>query len=67
MRSEAVCALLRVTDIRAGALISLRPGNVDLKEKSVTQNLSKVPTTFGESDEAFFAERFEEAEVALAA
>lgn len=67
MRDKAVFALLCVTGIRVGALISLRLKHVDLEEKSVTQNPREVATKFGKSIDTFFARGFPEAESALRA
>jgi integrase len=66
-RDKAVFALLCLTGIRAGALISLRIKHVDLGEKSVTQNPREVATKFGKSIDSFFARDFPEAEAALTA
>ena len=66
MRDRAVFALLCLTGIRVGALISLRTKHVDLDEKSVTQNPREVATKFGKRIDTFFAQGFPEAEAALA-
>ena len=65
-RDKAVFALLCLTGIRVGALISLRLKHVNLEEKSVTQNPREVATKFGKSIDTFFAQGFPEAETALA-
>ncbi len=65
-RDKAIFALLCLTGIRVGALISLKINHVDLVEKSVTQNPREVATKFGKSIDTFFAKGFEEAEKALA-
>lgn len=67
MRDKAVFALLCLTGIRVGALISLRIRHVDLEEKSVTQNPREVATKFGKRIDTFFAKGFPEAETALRA
>lgn len=67
MRDKAVFALLCLTGVRVGALISLRIKHVNLEEKSVTQNPREVATKFGKSIDTFFAQGFPEAEAALAA
>lgn len=64
-RDKAVFALLCLTAIRVGALISLRIKHVDLVEKSVTQDPREVETKFGKRIETFFAKGFDEAEQAL--
>ena len=65
LRDRAVFALLCLTGIRVGALISLRVKHIDFVEKSVTQNPREVATKFGKSTDTFFAKDFEEAEAAL--
>lgn len=65
-RDKAIFALLCLTGIRVGALISLQIRHVDLIEKSVTQNPREVATKFGKSIDTFFAKGFEDAEAALA-
>ena len=65
MRDKAIFALLCLTGIRVGALISLRIENVDLMEKSVVQNPREVATKFGNSIDTFFAKGFPEAETAM--
>ena len=65
MRDKAVFALLCLTGIRVGALISLRIRHVDLDEKSVTQNPREVATKFGKRIDTFFAKGFPEAEATL--
>ncbi len=65
MRDKAVFAMLCLTGIRVGALISLRLKHVDMEEKSVTQNPREVATKFGKSIDTFFAKGFPEAESAL--
>lgn len=67
MRDKAVFALLCLTGIRVGALISLRLKHVDLEEKSVTQNPREVATKFGKRIDTFFGKGFPEAEAALRA
>ncbi len=67
MRDKAVFALLCLTGIRVGALISLRLKHVDLQEKSVTQNPREVATKFGRSIDTFFAKGIPGAEIALGA
>lgn len=62
MRDKSVFALLCLTGIRVGALISLRIRHVDLDEKSVTQNPREVATKFGKRIDIFFAKGFPEAE-----
>ena len=64
-RDKAIFALLCLTGVRVGALISLRIKHVDLVEKSVTQNPREVATKFGKSLHTFFAKDFPEAEAAL--
>lgn len=64
-RDKAVFALLCLTGIRVGALITLNIGHVDLAEKSVTQNPREVATKFGKTIDTFFAQGFDEAEAAL--
>lgn len=66
LRDKAVFALLCLTGVRAGALITLRVKHVNLDEKSVTQNPREVATKFGKSIDTFFAQGFPEAEAALA-
>lgn len=66
MRDKAIFALLCLTGIRVGALISLRIKHVDLDEKSVTQNPREVATKFAKRIDTFFAKGFDEAEAALA-
>ncbi len=66
-RDKAVFALLCLTGIRVGALISLRLKHINLEEKSVTQNPREVATKFGKSIDTFFAQSFPKAESALAA
>lgn len=65
MRDRAVFALLCLTGIRVGALISLRIKHIDLEEKSFTQNPREVATKFGNSIDTFFAQGFPEAETGL--
>lgn len=65
MRDKAVFAVLCLTGIRVGALVSLRIRHVDLDEKSVTQNPREVATKFGKRIDTFFAKGFPEAETAL--
>ena len=65
LRDKAVFALLCLTGIRVGALISLRIKHIDLAEKSVTQNPREVATKFGKPIDTFFAKDFEEAEAVL--
>lgn len=65
-RDKAIFALLCLTGVRVGALISLRIKHIDLEEKSVTQNPREVATKFGKSVHTFFAKGFPEAETALA-
>ncbi len=67
LRDKAVFALLCLTGIRVGALISLRIKHVDLREKSVNQNPREVATKFGKPIDTFFAKDFPEAEAALRA
>ncbi len=67
MRDRAVFALLCLTGVRVGALITLRVKHINLDEKSVTQNPREVATKFGKSIDTFFAQSFPEAESALAA
>lgn len=67
MRDKAVFALLCLTGIRVGALVSLRVRHVDLIEKSVAQNPREVATKFGKHIDTFFAKGFPEAEAALRA
>lgn len=67
MRDKAVFALLCLTGIRVGALVTLRIKRIDLDEKSVTQNPREVATKFGKSIDTFFAGGFPEAEEALRA
>lgn len=67
MRDKAVFALLCLTGIRVGALISLRLKHVDLQDKSVTQNPREVATKFGRSIDTFFAKGIPGAEIALSA
>lgn len=65
MRDKSVFALLCLTGIRVGALISLRLKHVDHEEKSVTQNPREVATKFSKRIDTFFARGFPEAEAAL--
>ena len=65
MRDKGIFALLCLTGIRVGALISLRLKHVDLEEKSVVQNPREVATKFGKSIDTFFAQGFPEAQAAL--
>ncbi|MDU9007217.1 tyrosine-type recombinase/integrase [Sedimentitalea todarodis] len=67
MRDKAIFALLCLTGIRVGALITLRLKHIDLEEKSVMQNPREVATKFGKSIDTFFAKGFPEAETALRA
>ena len=64
-RDRAVFALLCLTGIRVGALITLRLKHVDLVEKSVTQNPREVATKFGKIIDTFFTKGFPEAEASL--
>lgn len=64
-RDKAVFALLCLTGIRVGALVSLRLQHVDLEEKSVTQNPCEVATKFGKRIDTFFAKGFPDAEAVL--
>jgi len=64
-RDKAMFALLCLTGIRGGALVSLKIKHVDLQEKSVKQNPREVATKFGKAIDTFFAKGFEEAETAL--
>jgi integrase len=66
MRDRTVFALFCLTGIRVAALTSLRIKHVDLVEKSVMQNPREVATKFGKRIDTFFANGFEEVEVALA-
>ena len=54
-RDKAIFALLCLTGVCVGALISLRIKHVDLAEKSVTQNPREVATKFCKSLHTFFA------------
>lgn len=54
-RDKAIFALLCLTGVRVGALISLRIKHVDLAEKSVTQNPREVATKFCKSLHTFYA------------
>ncbi|SIT08073.1 Site-specific recombinase XerD [Roseivivax lentus] len=65
MRDKAVFALLCLTGIRVGALISLCIRHVDLDEKSVTQNPREVATKFGKRIDTFFAKGLPEAKAVL--
>lgn len=67
LRDKAVFALLCLTGIRVGALVSLRVKHVDLAEKSLTQNPREVATKFGKNFDSFFKKGFEEAETTLRA
>lgn len=67
MRDKAIFALLCLTGIRVGALITLRLKHVDLDDKSVMQNPREVATKFGKCMDTFFAKGFPEAEEALRA
>lgn len=66
LRDKAIFALLCLTGIRVGALISLKIKHVDLDDKSVTQNPRDVATKRGMSIDTFFAKSFKEAEEVLA-
>lgn len=66
IRDKAIFALLCLTGIRVGALISLRIKHIDLEEKSIAQNPREVATKAGKSIDTFFAKGFYEAEAALA-
>jgi len=66
MRDKAILALLCLTGIRVGALISLKIKHIDLDEKSVMQNPREVATKFGKKIDSFFAKGFEDAEKAMA-
>ncbi len=65
VRDKAVFALLCLTGIRVGALITLRIRHVDLEEKSVTQNPREVATKFGKRIDTFLAKGFPDAEATL--
>lgn len=65
MRDKAIFALLCLTGIRVGALITLRLKHIDLEEKSVAQNPREVATKFGKRIDTFFVKGFPEAEAAL--
>ncbi|MFK7878083.1 MAG: tyrosine-type recombinase/integrase [Paracoccaceae bacterium] len=67
LRNKAVVALLCLTGIRVGALVSLRVKHVNLAEKSVVQNPREVATKSGKSIESFFEQGFDEAEAVLTA
>lgn len=64
-RDRAVFALLILTAVRDGALITLRLKHVDLCERSVWQNAKEVETKFGKSIRTFFQPGFDGAESAL--
>jgi integrase len=64
-RDKAIFALLCLTGVRVGALISLKIRHIDLTEKSVTQNPRDVNTKFGKSIDTFFAKGLGDAEIAL--
>ncbi len=66
LRDKAIFALLCLTGIRVGALISLKIKHVDVEDKSVTQNPREVATKRGKSIDTFFAKGFKEAEEVLA-
>ncbi|MDX8347813.1 tyrosine-type recombinase/integrase [Cognatiyoonia sp. IB215446] len=65
LRDKAIFALLCLTGIRVGALITLKIKHVDLEDKSVTQNPREVATKRGKSIVTFFSKGFKEAEEVL--
>ncbi len=65
LRDKAIFALLCLTGIRGGALITLKVKHVDLDDKSVTQNPREVATKRGKSIDTFFAKGFKAAEEVL--
>lgn len=66
LRDKALFALLCLTGIRVGAVITLRVKHVDLEDKSVRQNPREVATKFGKNLESFFHQGFPEAKDLLA-
>jgi integrase len=67
LRDKAVFALLCLTGIRAGALISLRVKHVDVQALAIDQNPREVATKFGKSIDTFFFKSFSEAKDVLQA
>lgn len=64
-RDRAVFALLILTAVRDGALITLRLKHVDLVDRCLWQNAKEVDTKFGKSFRTYFQQGFPEAEAAL--
>ena len=65
-RDRAILALLMLTGIRDGALVTLRLKHVDLDDLSVVQNPREVATKFGKSIVTFFEPGFPLAEKVIA-
>lgn len=64
-RDKAVLALLALTAVRDGALVTLRLKHVDLVDRCLWQNAKEVDTKFGKSFRTYFQPGFSEAEGAL--
>ena len=65
-RDRAIFALLMLTGIRDGALITLRLKHIDLDETSVVQSPREVATKYGRPIVTFFVTGFPEAESIIA-
>lgn len=65
-RDRAIFALLMLTGVRDGALITLRLKHIDLAEMSVVQNPREVATKFGKSITTYFVQGFPQAETVIA-
>lgn len=64
-RDKAVMALLTLTAVRDGALITLRLKHVDQVDRWLWQNAKEVDTKFGKSFRTYFQPGFPEAEATL--
>ena len=65
-RNRAIVALLTLTGVRDGALITLRIKHVDVADKSLFQNAREVKTKFAKTMRTYFTQGFPLAEQVLA-
>ena len=65
-RNRAIVALLIVTGVRDGALVSLRIKHLDITGKSLWQNAREVRTKFAKTMRSYFIQGFPLAEQVLA-
>lgn len=65
-RNRAIVALLMLTGVRDGALVTLRLKHVDIDEACLVQNPREVATKFGKAITTYFVQGFPLAETVLA-